>query len=73
MRYVDDTLVLAKPSDIPIIFQKQIKFTHEQFIDNNDVHFLDIKMTPSGTTIYRKSVNMSTSPVSLLGAEKPHG
>ena len=52
-RFVDDTLVLAKPSDIPTILQKlnsfhsQIQFTHEEFIDNNDVHYLDIKITPT--------------------------
>ena len=60
VRYVDDTLVLTKPTDIPIILEQlnsnhpQIQFTHEEFVDNNDVHFLDIKITSSGTTIFRK-------------------
>ena len=62
-RFVDDTLVLAKPSGMPTILQKlksfhsQIQFTHEESTNNNDVHFLDIKITPAGTTIYRKSTH----------------
>jgi 5-methylcytosine-specific restriction endonuclease McrA len=58
-RYVDDTLVLAKPSDIPIIlrafnsFHPQIQFTFEDFPDNN-VHFLDLKINSSDITIFRK-------------------
>ncbi len=83
-RYVDDTLVLIRPSDITIVLQKfnsfhpQIQFTHEEFIDNNDIHFLDIKISSSGTSIYRTSsqhtlVNTSISPASLHGAEKQHG
>ena len=45
IRYVDDTLVLAKPSDINLILNKlnsyhpDIQFTHEQFVDNNEVTF----------------------------------
>ena len=62
-RYVDDTLVLIKPSDIKFVLDKfnsfhpQIQFTYELFIDNNDVHFLDIKITSTGTTIHRKSTH----------------
>jgi hypothetical protein len=62
-RYVDDTLVLIRPSDIPTVLQKfnyfdpQIQFTHEEFTDNNDIHFLDIKISSSGTSIYRKSTH----------------
>jgi hypothetical protein len=47
-QYVDDTLVLSKPSDIPLIlfklnfFDTQIQFTHEIITNNNDVHFLHI-------------------------------
>ena len=58
-RFVDDTHVLAKPSGVPTIlhklnsFHSQIQFTHEEFADNNDVYFLDIKITQTGTTIYR--------------------
>lgn len=63
VRYVDDTLVLAKPSDINLILNKlnsyhpDIQFTHEQFVDNNKVHFLDIKLTSNGTSIFRKSTH----------------
>ena len=62
-RYVDDTLVLIRPSDIPTVLQKfnyfhpQIQFTHEEFTDNNNIHFLDIKISSSGTSIYRKSTH----------------
>ncbi len=61
--YVDDTLGLISLSDIPTVLQKfnsfypQIQFTHEEFIDNNDIHFLDIKISSSGTSIYRKSTH----------------
>jgi hypothetical protein len=60
--YVDDTLVLAKPSDIPIIlqafnsFHPQIQFTFEDFPDNN-VHFLDLQINSSDITIFRKSTH----------------
>ena len=63
VRYVDDTLVLAKPENISLILEKlnsfhpQIQFTFEEFVDHNDVHFLDIKLNPQGTTIYRKSTH----------------
>ena len=63
VRYVDDTLVLAKPEDIPLILDKlnsfhpQIQFKYEEFVDHNDVHFLDIKFDSQGTTIYRKSTH----------------
>ena len=58
-RYVDDTLVLAKPSDIEYIlntfntFHSQIQFTVDKFPDN-DIHFLDIQILQNGTTVYRK-------------------
>ena len=63
VRYVNDTLILAKPEDIPLILEKlnsfrpQIQFTYEEFVDHNDVHFLDIKFDSQGTTIYRKSTH----------------
>ena len=59
-RYVDDTLVLIKPSDIETVlntFHPQIQFTYDEFIDNNDVHFLDIKINSTGSTIYHKSTH----------------
>ena len=55
VRYVDDTLVLAKPEDIPLILDKlnsfhpQIQFTYEEFVGHNDVHFLDIKFDSQST------------------------
>ena len=58
-RYVDDTLILTKPSDIPYIFAKfnsfdpSIKFTIDDFNDN-DIHFLDIQIHSTGTSVYRK-------------------
>ena len=60
-RFVDDTLVLAKPCDFDRIqfklnsFHSQLKFTREEF--QNDVHFLDILLTNGSTTIYRKSTH----------------
>ena len=59
-RYVDDTLILAKPSDIEHIlkqfnsFHTNIQFTVDDFPDN-DIHFLDIQIHPTGTTVYRKT------------------
>ena len=63
IRYVDDTLVLVKPDDISQVLEKlnsfhpQIQFTVEEFVDHNDVHFLDIKLDQQGTTIYRKPIH----------------
>ena len=63
VRYVDDTLVLAKPENISLIlevlnsFHPQIQFTFEEFVDHNNVHFLDIKLDPQGITVYRKSTH----------------
>ena len=45
-RYVDDTLVLIKPKDIPFVlnkfnsFDKNPKFTVDKF-ENGKIHFLD--------------------------------
>ncbi len=61
-RYVDDTLILAKPSDIDYIlnqfnsFHTNIQFTVDDF-PCNDIHFLDIQIHPTGTTVYRKSTH----------------
>ena len=63
VRYVDDTLILAKPEDIPLILDKlnsfhpQIQCTYEEFVNHNDVHFLDIKFDSQGATIYRMSTH----------------
>ena len=46
-RYVDDTLVLIKPEDIPFIlnklnsFDKNLKFMVDNF-ENGKIHFLDL-------------------------------
>ena len=75
-RYVDDTLVIAKPSDFTLIletfntFHPQIQFTLEEFPDNN-VYFLDLKINTSDITIYRKPIH---TPVStLISQVSPHG
>ena len=58
-RYVDDTLVLIKPSDIPFVlnklnsFDKNLKFTVDTFQDGT-VHFLDLEITDSGIDVFRK-------------------
>ena len=62
IRYVDDTLVLAKEKDIVNImkefnsFDKNIKFTMDKF-DNGKVHFLDIKINCCETDLYCKSTH----------------
>ena len=58
-RYVDDTLVLIKPSDISAVlakfnsFDPNLTFTFSEGI----VHFLDIKVSVDGTDIYRKDTH----------------
>ena len=61
-RYVVDTLLLAKPADIPHMhnlfnkFDKNLRFTVDKF-ENEVPHFLDIKISPIGLIIYRKSTH----------------
>ena len=61
-RYVDDTLVLIKPSDISAVltklnsFDPNLKFTVDTFPDGL-IHFLDIKVSVDGTDIYRKETH----------------
>ena len=61
-RYVDDTLLLVKPSDITKIhdllnsFDPSIKFTVDKF-DNEVPHFLDLEISPDGLSIFRKDTN----------------
>ena len=56
MRYVDDTLMLIKPNDIPIVlekfnsFNKNLQFTVDCF-ENKDVHFLDLKIEGNKTDV----------------------
>ena len=60
-RYVDDTLIVAKPSDFNNIletfntFHLQIQFTLEEFPDNN-VHFLDLQINSPDITIFHWSI-----------------
>ena len=63
-RFVDDTLLLAKPSDFDYIldlfnsFHHNIKFTFDSFENSANVHFLDISFDMQGTMgIYRKGTH----------------
>ena len=78
-RFVDDTLLLAKPSDFPFILNKlnsfhpQLQFTIDSFTDDQDIHFLDIKITPNGTSVYANLLiqdNTYTYLVLHLGLEE---
>jgi len=60
-RFVDDTLLLAKPEDVNRIlglfnsFHPKIQFTCDEFLDGN-VHFLDLRISDNlQTDIYRKN------------------
>ena len=61
-RYVDDTLVLAKPEHVQQIlqtfngFHKNLRFTVDTFDDGN-VHFLDIAIERTTTDVYYKDTN----------------
>ena len=64
-RYVDDTLVLIKPSDISsvltkfssfVCFDRNLNFTVDTFPDAL-IHFLDIEVSVDGTDIYRKETH----------------
>ena len=63
IRYVDDTLVLIRESEIQNVldrfnsFDRNLKFTVDTFEDGN-VHFLDISVLPNGNTdVYSKPTN----------------
>jgi hypothetical protein len=64
-RYGDDTLVLIKPSNIPIAldkfnsFDKNLKFTVDTFSDNA-IHFLDILILSDNTDVYYKTTHTNT-------------
>ena len=59
-RYVDDTLVLIKPCDIPSVlkkfnsFDKNLNLTVDKF-ENGKVHFLDLEISESGIDVFRKT------------------
>ena len=61
-RYVDNTLVLIKPKDIPFVlnkfnsFDKNLKFTVDNF-ENGKIHFLDLEISDSGIDTFRKSTH----------------
>ena len=61
-RYVDDTLLVIKPSDVQIIhnvmnsFDPNLQFTVDTF-ENEVPHFLDIEIAPDGLSIFRKDTN----------------
>ena len=58
-RYVDDTLLLIKKEHMPYIYESfhkfdpNIRFTDDTF-ENENPHFLDIEISTSGLSIYRK-------------------
>ena len=61
IRYVNDTLVLAKVEDIDNMkqfnsFDKSIQFTIDRF-GNGIVHFLDIKINGSETNLYYETTH----------------
>ena len=62
IRYVDDTLVLIKESDMNIVLKKlnsfhpSLKFTVDTF-DDGIVHYLDIKIVDNETDIYFKDTH----------------
>ncbi|XP_066932663.1 uncharacterized protein [Clytia hemisphaerica] len=61
-RYVDDTLLLVKRSDIESIlekfnkFDKNLQFTVDLF-ENQVPHFLDLEICPDGIAIFRKDTH----------------
>ena len=61
-RYVDNTLLLVKPADLPHMhnlinkFDKNLRFTVDSF-ENEVPHFLDIKISPLGLKIYQKNTH----------------
>ena len=71
MRYVDDTLLLAKDKDINYIhkllnsFDKNIKFTVDTFPDDN-VHFLDIKVDKNILTFTTKILIQGNTQASTV-------
>ena len=70
-RYVDDTLLLIRPSDIQFVldkfnsFDQNLKFTFDDFSDGN-VHFLDLKITEDGIDIFRKNTHTGQYTRSFL-------
>ena len=61
-RYVDDTLILMKPTDIKLVhdsvnhFDKNLRFTVDTF-ENVVLHFLDLELRNDGISLYKKETN----------------
>ena len=70
-RYVDDTLLLIRPSDIQFVldkfnsFDKNLKFTFDDFQDGN-VHFLDLKITEDMALIFSAKTLITASTPTFL-------
>ena len=78
VQYVDNTLLLVKPADIPHIhnlfnkYDKNLRFTVDRF-ENEVPHFLYIKTSPLGLPIYQKNTNTLILKGTLLGITKSAG
>ena len=73
IRYVDDTLFLAKEEDMFILdklysFHKNLKFTTDCF-EKNNIHFLDIAIDKNKTDVYFKPTH--TGQYSDIGSNVP--
>ena len=61
-RFVDDTLLVIKPENVKKVhnalnkFDKNLRFTVDMFKDKVP-HFLDLELSPDGTSIFRKDTN----------------
>ena len=60
-RFVDDTLLVIKPENVKVNnalnkFDKKLRFTVDMFKDKVP-HFLDLELSPNGTSIFRKDSN----------------
>ena len=62
IRFMDDTLVLMKKSDVPVVlqvlhgFHKNLNFTVDTF-ENKKVHFLDLLIGRNPTIIFYKDTH----------------
>ena len=70
--YADDTLVLIKPCDIPLVlkkfnsFDKNLNFTEDEFEDGK-VHFLDLEISESRIDVFPKTTHTRDSiPISIV-------
>ena len=69
--YVDDTLLLIKPNDIPTVlskfnaFDKNLQFTVDTFADGV-IHFLDIKILLMERMFILKILTLDNTHISLV-------